>query len=144
MDAKKKKSVSSIPEEFKMVFWLVGGIVLLYIIFAIIKFVFKFLGAIANNAAHKASSETVTYEDGSVDTINYSDIATRIYNAFYKNDWFSFTEDEDAAVSALKMVPKDKIQKLANTYSIMYQEDLYSDFRNFVEDDYYKIADLLN
>lgn len=91
------------------------------------------------------------YQNGAWTTIkkqmqvNLADVADGIYDAFYNNDWFGITEDEETAVNELKKVPKLYIKQLADVYRELHNKNLYNDFRRFLSADYYKtVSTLLN
>lgn len=78
-------------------------------------------------------------------TINLGQVAQEIYDAFYNNDWFGSTEDEEAAIAALKRVPKQLIPQLTQTYAQLFDKDLRSDFVAYLDsNEFQQVAYLLN
>ena len=65
-------------------------------------------------------------------TVNLSSVAGEIYDSFYSNDWFNWTEDEERAINAIKTVPKTFIPQLEQTYFQLYSKDLRADLLNFL------------
>lgn len=70
-------------------------------------------------------------------SVNLSSTAFNIHDAFYNADWFGFTEDEDTAIREVLRVPQEHIPKLADIYAEMFNEDLYGDFRRFLDSEDY-------
>jgi hypothetical protein len=76
-------------------------------------------------------------------TVNLGAVANEIYDAFYRNDWFGYSEDEDRAISALQSIPKELTPLLANEYA-KHGKNLYEDFTKFLSSsDYAKVKDWL-
>jgi len=65
-------------------------------------------------------------------TVNLSSVAGEVYDSFYSNDWFNWTEDEERAINAVKTVPKTFIPQLEQTYLQLYGKDLRADLLNFL------------
>jgi hypothetical protein len=75
--------------------------------------------------------------------INISALANQIYDALYNNDWFGTTEDEAAALAAVKQVPKGLIQALKEQYAKDYSKDLQADLIKYLSaDDFQQISNL--
>lgn len=75
--------------------------------------------------------------------INISALANQIYDALYNNDWFGSTEDEAAALAAVKQVPKGLIQALKEQYAKDYSKDLQADLIKYLSaDDFQQISNL--
>ena len=75
--------------------------------------------------------------------INISALANQIYDALYNNDWFGASEDEAAALAAVKQVPKGLIQALKEQYAKDYSKDLQADLIKYLSaDDFSQIANL--
>ena len=75
--------------------------------------------------------------------INISALANQIYDALYNNDWFGSTEDEAAALAAVKQVPKGLIQALKEQYAKDYSKDLQADLIKFLSaDEFQQISNL--
>lgn len=76
-------------------------------------------------------------------TVNLGAVANEIYDSFYRNDFFGFSEDEDRAISALQSIPKDLTPMLANEYA-KHGKNLYEDFTKFLSSsDYAKVKEWL-
>jgi hypothetical protein len=74
-------------------------------------------------------------------TIDLKQIATVIYDAFYNNDLFGYSEDEDRAIAAINNVPKTEINQLKALYKTLFKKDLMEDFIRFLNaEDYAKVA----
>ncbi len=67
--------------------------------------------------------------------IDLGTIAAGIYDSFYNNDWFGWSEDEERAMRLLLSVPREFIPDLENTYTSLYGEILREDFVRFLSDD---------
>jgi hypothetical protein len=75
--------------------------------------------------------------------INISALANQIYDALYNNDWFGTTEDEAAALAAVKQVPKGLIQALKEQYAKDYSKDLQADLIKYLStDEFQQISNL--
>jgi len=75
--------------------------------------------------------------------INISALANQIYDALYNNDWFGSTEDEAAALAAVKQVPKGLIQALKEQYAKDYSKDLQADLIKYLSaDEFTQISNL--
>ena len=73
--------------------------------------------------------------------INISALANQIYDALYNNDWFGSTEDEAAAITAVKQVPKGLIKALKEQYAKDYTKDLQADLIKYLSvDEFQQIA----
>lgn len=78
-------------------------------------------------------------------TVNLAQVSQEIYDAFYNNDWFGSTEDEEAAIAAVKRVPKQLIPQLTQTYAQLFNKDLRSDFVKYLStDEFQQVAYLFN
>lgn len=66
-------------------------------------------------------------------TVNLASVANEIYDAFYNNDWFGATEDEERAIIALKTVPKAFIPNLEQVYANLHGKDLRADFNRLLD-----------
>jgi len=75
--------------------------------------------------------------------INISALSNQIYDALYNNDWFGSTEDEAAALAAVKQVPKGLIKALKEQYAKDYSKDLQADLIKYLSaDEFQQIANL--
>lgn len=78
-------------------------------------------------------------------TVNLAQVSQEIYDAFFNNDWFGSTEDEAAAIAAVKRVPKQLIPQLTQTYAQLFNKDLRSDFVKYLStDEFEQVAYLFN
>lgn len=76
--------------------------------------------------------------------VNLSAIATNIHDAFYNNDWFGFSEDEGEAIKQIRRCPQEYIPQLAERYADLFNENMYNDFRRFLDtSDYRRVQSLL-
>ena len=67
-----------------------------------------------------------------INTQKVTDIVSKIYNAFYKNDWFGWTEDEQTAIAAFNQLSNIPEAKAASKiYFISYSKNMSSDFTKF-------------
>ncbi len=77
--------------------------------------------------------------------VNISAIANQIYDALYNNDWFGGSEDEEAAIAAVKQVPKGLIKALKEQYAKDYSKDLQADLIKYLSaNEFQQIAYLFN
>ena len=82
---------------------------------------------------------------GQMYSINTASIAQQIYDAFYGNDWFGASEDEEAAIVAISNVPKQFIPLVTETYYNLYKKNLNGDFVKFLDKkDYDRVKPLFN
>jgi hypothetical protein len=82
---------------------------------------------------------------GVVQTVNLASVAGEVYDAFYNNDPFGWSEDETRAVNSVKTVPKPYIPQLEQTYNQLYQKDLRADLLSFLDsDEWSQISYLFN
>jgi hypothetical protein len=79
-----------------------------------------------------AANGVTGFQQGSV---NLASVSDTIYDAFYNNDWFGGTEDEEKAADALAKVPPQYISQLEAIYAEAYGKNLRNDFVKFVSDD---------
>jgi len=80
-----------------------------------------------------------------VQTVDLGTKAAAIDNAFYNNDWFGASEDENAAITNILGVPKSLIPDLSNVYFKLNGKNLKQDFQKFLSDtDYLKVSDLFS
>lgn len=78
-------------------------------------------------------------------TVNLAQVSQEIYDAFFNNDWFGSTEDEAAAIAAVKRVPKQLIPQLTQTYAQLFNKDLRNDFVKYLStDEFEQVAYLFN
>ena len=78
-------------------------------------------------------------------TINLATKAGEIYDSFYNNDFFNWTEDETRAVNTVQTVPLQLIPQLELQYSQLYSKDLRADLIAYLDsDEYAKISYLFN
>lgn len=80
---------------------------------------------------------------GVTTNLNLSVIAGVIYDSFYNNDYFGWSEDETRAINELKKVPKPYISQLSQIYSDTYQKNLQNDFIEFCDSDEMEKIDYL-
>jgi len=72
---------------------------------------------------------------GVTQSINLATISGVIFDSFYNNDPFGWTEDETRVVNEIKTVPKIYIPQLEQTYLQLYQKDLRADLLAFLDSD---------
>jgi hypothetical protein len=76
-------------------------------------------------------------------TINTYQIAVGIYDAFYNNDWFGWTEDEQTAIRLALSVPKSLMNEVASKYAQKTDKgrSIYEDFQRFLKpEDFARVA----
>jgi len=95
--------------------------------------------------------ETIVYDvdvwggEVKTQTVDLGAIAVEIYDSFYQNDWFGWTENEQAAINALQKVPKANIPKLEDIYYKAFKEILRVDFVKFLTNtDFQRIKNKFN
>lgn len=67
-----------------------------------------------------------------VSTVDVGTVAAGIYDSFYNNDWFGYTEDEERAMRLLLGVPRESIPALEDIYFQLYQKILREDFIDYL------------
>lgn len=75
---------------------------------------------------------------GQAQQINFSIKAGVIYDSFYNNDIFGWTENEDRAIQTLLSIPKEYIETLAKYYFDLYGKILQNDFIKFCRESQYE------
>lgn len=70
-------------------------------------------------------------------TINLAAVAYNIWTAFYNNDWFGVSEDEETAAKEVLKVPQEYIPDLAVLYMKKFNQNLFADFRKYLSTSYY-------
>jgi len=78
-----------------------------------------------------STSESTTESDT---PINLATVASTVYDAFFNNDWFGWTEDETKAVNAIRPVQQKDILTLMNIYKDLYTRDLKADLIEYISD----------
>lgn len=68
--------------------------------------------------------------------VNLQQVATEINDAFY-NYAYGTMEDEEAAIDSLLTVPQESIKVVALLYNGINGKNLYSDFRQYLDNDQY-------
>jgi len=71
-------------------------------------------------------------------SIDLGTAAANIYDAFYNNDWFGWTEDEERAIRTILPVPKSLIADLSDIYFRLYKKILKEDFIRFLSDEEFR------
>ena len=103
-------------------------IVSLIIIYFVARAVYRFFKEQRQQKILEESKGTATV-NGQPISIDLGTKASAIYNAFYSNDWFGFSEDEETAMAELSNVPKSLIPKLSEIYNKLYKKNLKNDFQ---------------
>ena len=75
--------------------------------------------------------------------INLRDIASQIYDAFFNNDWFGWTEDEQRAAETIAKVPKAYIKQLMVEYNKAYNRNLHDDMVKYLSPSQYNLISFL-
>lgn len=122
-------------------------LVMLLIILVVVFFIGKFIYSEYKKNKQKQvleNSTTSTNVNGVNLSINLGSVAQQIHSAFYDNDWFGWTEDEDKAITVILGVPKALIPQLKEVYFQLYDKDLNQDFIQYTGDSYYKVSNLFN
>jgi hypothetical protein len=61
-------------------------------------------------------------------------VAAQIRDAFYNNDWFRLTEDEEAAANALLSIPISDAKRLGQIYFNLYKDVLKAEFVKYFDE----------
>lgn len=109
----------------------------LIIVFLIVRkpiksFIAKMKMAMSNH------SETGTSSGGQQVEVTYNtfEVAQKIATAHYSNDWFGFSENEEAARTALLGIPSELFSEVANHYRSITGKELIADIYQYWPDDY--------
>jgi hypothetical protein len=79
------------------------------------------------------------------DSVDLTTIATNIHDAFYNNDWFGASEDEERAITELTKINANDSPALANLYFTLFGKTLKLDFISYLDDEQItRIQDWLN
>lgn len=119
---------NGLPLWGKAVFWIVIAI-LIYIAYRKIKI---YLGNLKKEEVINTNTVNTTVNNVPV-TIDLGAKALTIYDAFYDNDWFGFSEDETKAINALLSVPTNLVPKLSTIYFSLYGKNLKEDFVKYTD-----------
>jgi hypothetical protein len=110
--------------------------VIAIVIFLLIRWAYN---SYKKNAAQQLKDNSVKTGTSDVSgqplTADLGTAATTIYNAFYQNDWFGFTEDRPKAMTALENVPNSLIGDLSQVYFQLYGKNLKEDFSKYLSAD---------
>ena len=121
-----------VPVILKTAGIIVSGIITI----VVVKKLVKGLELIKENKLFQTSTGTGT------ETIDLGGTAGEIYDAFYNNDWFGWTEDEERAITLLNKVPDEDITKLAQVYFKLYSKILKADYIKYLtEEEYARVKD---
>lgn len=119
-------------------------IVVLIIVFIVAKQLYKQYLERKKNEIINDSQKTVTLPSGQTQSINLGAVALGIYDAFYNNDVFGASEDEQKAIALLSGVPKELIPDLSTIYFKLYGHNLREDYSKYLDsDEYAKISYLI-
>lgn len=84
------------------------------------------------------STMTGTTGSGQAITVDLGSIAGQINEAFYNDDWFGASEDEEGAINALVSCPASLIKDLIPVYKAVSDgKDLKSDFIKYLSPEEY-------
>lgn len=140
---KLKKNMKNFIKEIPIWLRIVILIVLAILIFIAIRNLMVYVKKI--KAENLLNNATATGGTGSTAfSTNYGSVAQRIYSAFYDNDWFGWTENEEAAIVAVNDVPKAFIPQLKETYFNLYGKNLNEDCIKYLKDEYPRVQNQLN
>lgn len=95
------------------------------------------LAALGGKALYDNWKRKKDLQTSSCENINLNQTATEIYTAFFKNDIFGMTENDEAAFNSIKVVPKSCINSLAMVYNKMYNRNLREDLSFLLDAEYY-------
>lgn len=119
--------------------------VLIIAAYVVIKKVWKYFDDKRRSKIIDNSTKTGTGASGQPVSINLGTIASKIHDAFYNNDWFGMTEDEEGAIIALLNVPKSLIPDLSAIYYQLYSKNLKEEFQRFLgASDWKRVENLLS
>ena len=132
-----KKMYNAFPLWGKILFWAVAAL----IVYTLYK---RLLQALQNKNKNNLLNTTVTYtagnnagsstnQSGTTTNIDLGAKAAQIYDAFYDNDWFGFSEDETKAVNALLSVPTPLVPQLSALYFSLYAKNMKEDFVKYTD-----------
>jgi len=137
-----KKFWNELPWYWKLILALVAAI----LIFLLIRFlVRKYQAAERNKLLDKTVVTGIGEQSGSPISVDLGGKAAAIHDAFYDNDIFGATEDEERAITELSGVPKNVIPDLSATYYQLYSSNLKDDFVKYLSpEDWNRVADKFN
>lgn len=82
----------------------------------------------------KAEKDIKEHEQYVVEGVNLQQVAIEINDAFYG---YFYGEDEQGAIDSIKSVPIDSIQQVAVLYNGINGQNMYTDFRKYLNNDQY-------
>lgn len=77
-------------------------------------------------------------------SINPASVATEIHDAFYDNDWFGASEDEEKAIIAINNVPKNFVPLVSQAYYSMFKLNLNAEMQKYLDVEYDKVRSQFN
>lgn len=121
----------------KVATFVVGGVV----VFVAVKEGYDGIKEWRRASVLNNSTMTGTTGTGQAITVDLGSIAAQINEAFYNNDWFGASEDEEGAINALVSCPASLIKDLIPVYKAVSDgKDLKSDFVKFLSpEDYNRV-----
>lgn len=91
----------------------------------------KFASELTNGNQTQVEGTTTT-TGGAPVQVDLKTIAAKIHSAFYDNDWFGASEDEEAAIAALMEIQPTDAARLAVIYNGLYAKILKEDFIKYL------------
>jgi hypothetical protein len=92
----------------------------------------KFNSELTNGNNPTGTGTQINPDTGQPEQVDVKTIAAKIHDAFYNNDWFGASEDEEAAIAALLMITPTDAHRLATVYNQLYAKVLKEDFISFL------------
>lgn len=140
-------SAGTFKEFWNSLPFIVRLIIIIVIVVGIVLLIKMLLDNYKKNQRQKVlenNVQTTTVTNSQGNNVTYTaDLGTRaaaIHAAFYDNDVFGLTEDEDAAVMEILNVPKPLIPDLSAVYYQAYKKNLKADFMKYAADEWPKIS----
>ena len=119
--------------------WALAGLALVVVYIIYRKFKGKSLGnLIAGDLANSAQASGVpgALSGSGIEGVRANqvvDICEAIYKALHKNDWFGFSEDEEAAAMAFnQLINIAEAKAAARIYQANYNKSLYDDLKSYI------------
>lgn len=132
---------AAIPVFVKIIIWALVA----FLIYLIGKAIYKSYKEAKRQKLLEGNQVTTTFNSPTTgqpitQTVDLGTKAAAIDAAFYENDWFGISEDEEAAITELLGVPKNLIPDLSNVYFKLNGKNLKSDFLKFAPEQWPSIS----
>jgi hypothetical protein len=132
-----KKFISNFWAELPAFVKIIIVLIILFLVWRTTVKIRKYFEQKKQNDILENNKYNIKDENGNVYQIDLGGKASEIWNAFYNNDWFGATEDEEKALEVLNSVDVNLVTQLGNIYFNLYGKNMKSDFQRFLSTSQY-------